>query len=398
MIDPFLPALEQVDLIRRGEVTPTELVELYLRRIEAHNPALNAYWLTTSEMAREQARDAAAPRRGQLAGVPVSVKDLLAMSGYPTTYGSRAFADFQPGYDQYSVARLRAGSIPILGKTTTPEFGSRPVTEFGLHGITRNPWNLARTAGGSSGGAAAALAAGLCAWSLGTDGGGSVRIPASCCGLVGLKPSRGRVSRGPVQGEAWAGLATEGVLARTVADAAAGLDAIAGHLPGDPYWADPEGAFLDAASPPHSPLRVAFTTAAHVLVDLDVAAAVETAALAMQAVGHQVEEAAPDTVGLREPQNIIFAAAAASWEVADTSLLDPINQWAFERNQGLTAASFYKALNAIRVQSRKVVAFWEDHDVLLTPTLTEPPTEHGRFSNPLTARDQGLDWLSFTYP
>src|SRR5262249_44361149 len=141
VIDPFLPALDQAGLIRRGDIHPMELVELYLDRIEAHDPALNAYWLITHELAREQARDAAPPGDGHLAGVPVSVKDLLAMSGYPTTYGSRAFANFKTGYDQYAVARLKAEGVPILGKTTTAEFGSRPVTEFGLHGITRNPWN-----------------------------------------------------------------------------------------------------------------------------------------------------------------------------------------------------------------------------------------------------------------
>ena len=393
-----MPALEQAELVRRNELRPAELVELYLARIDKYNRELNAYWLITSDLAREQAKDGARARKGPLAGVPVSIKDLVAMAGYPTTYGSRAFEGVTTLYDQFPVARIKAGGSPILGKTTTAEFGSRSVTEFGLHGIARNPWNTSRTTGGSSGGAAGALAAGLCAWSLGTDGSGSVRIPASCCGLVGLKPSRGRVSRGPVQGEAWAGLATDGVLARTVADAAAGLDAIGGHLRGDPYWAEYDGFFVDAAKPPRGPLRVAFTTAATAPVDIEVADAVVAAAKVVRTAGHHVEEAAPETLAFREPQKVMVVAAIASWEVADISVLDPINQYAFELNHGMTAATLYKALSAIRAHSRKVVAFWDDFDVLLTPTLTEPAVEHGRFSNPLTARDQSLDWLSFTYP
>jgi amidase len=218
--------------VRRGEVSALELIDAYLERIERLNPRLNAFCLVTPELAREQAER---PANGPLAGAATSVKDLSAMAGYPLTFGSRAFQDNVPQVDAFVVQRMKAGGAPILGRTTTPEFGSRPVTEFGLHGTTRNPWNLERTSGGSSGGAAATLAAGLCAWSHGSDGGGSVRIPASCCGLVGLKPSRGRISLAPLVGEGWAGLSTNGVLTRTVDDAAAALDLLAGHLPGDPY-------------------------------------------------------------------------------------------------------------------------------------------------------------------
>src|SRR5437660_6022565 len=190
-MDPFASALEQAAAVRRREVSARELVDGYLERIERLNPGLNAFWRLTGEVAREQAE---APGDGPLAGAPTSVKDLTAMAGQPLTFGSRAFEHNVAGVDSFVVERIRAAGSPILGRTTTPELGSRPVTEFGLHGTTRNPWNLDRTPGGSSGGAAAALAAGLCAWSHGTDGGGSVRIPASCCGLVGLKPSRGRIS------------------------------------------------------------------------------------------------------------------------------------------------------------------------------------------------------------
>ena len=398
MIDPFQPALEQAELVRRKEVRARELVLLYQERIERHNDALNAYWLLTPELALEQADDVDRARRGRLSGVPVSVKDIVALAGFVTTFGSRAFEHAVTDYDQFPVARLKEEGSPILGKTTTPEFGSRPVTEFGLHGTARNPWNLDHTPGGSSGGAAAALAAGLCAWAHGTDGGGSIRIPASCCGLVGLKPSRGRVSRGPVQGEGWAGLSTDGVLARTVADAAAGLDAIAGHLPGDPYWADPEAPFHDAASPPRRRLRIAFTTAAASAVDPEVAAAVVRAAEACEAAGHEVREAGPDTAAFRAPQLVVVMAGSASWEVADVSVLDPINQDAFTRNRSLTAADYYKAVTSIRIESRRVVAFWDSHDVLITPTLTQPPPRHGHFADPASAHERAFDWLAFTYP
>src|ERR1700716_1438315 len=179
-MDPFASALEQAAAVRRREVSALELVDAYLERIERLDPRLNAFWLTTPELARAQA---AAPGDGPLAGAPTSVKDLAAMAGYPLTFGSRAFEDQVAPADAFVVSRIRAAGSPILGRTTTPEFGSRPVTEFGLHGTTRNPWDTERTPGGSSGGAAAALAAGLCAWSHGSDGGGSVRIPGPCCGL-----------------------------------------------------------------------------------------------------------------------------------------------------------------------------------------------------------------------
>ena len=398
MIDPYTPALEQARLVAKREVSAAELVELYLGRISEHNPALNAYWLLTPELAREQAAQPAG--RDPLSGAPVSIKDLVALSGYPTTYGSRAFVDNVTDFDQFPVARIKAQGSPILVKTTTPEFGSRPVTEFGLHGIARNPWNPDHSAGGSSGGAAAAVAAGLCSWAHGTDGGGSIRIPASCCGLVGLKPSRGRVSRGPIQGEGWAGLATDGVIGRTVADAAAGLDAIAGHLPGDPYWAELPSPLLGSArGAPPRPLRIGFTTRARVTVNPEVVACVKAAARACAGAGHQVSEGGPQTQEFELPQRVIVMTGTAAWQVPDISVLDPINRNAFEHAPRVTAADYYKAVTAVRNHSRLVVAFWDDHDVLITPTLTEPAPRNGTMgADPATAHIQNLEWLSFTYP
>jgi amidase len=393
-MDPFASALDQAAAVRRGEVSALELVEGYLGRIERLDPGLNAFWLTTPELARAQAAE---PAHGPLAGAPSSVKDLAAMAGHPLTFGSRAFEDQVATVDAFVVSRIRAAGSPILGRTTTPEFGSRPVTEFGLHGTARNPWNLDRTPGGSSGGAAAALAAGLCAWSHGTDGGGSVRIPASCCGLVGLKPSRGRISPGPLVGEGWAGLSTQGVLTRTVEDAAAALDALAGHLPGDPYWAEPEGSYL-LDTPPPGPLRVGFQATADSEVHPEIQDLVRRTARELEGLGHHVEEAGPDTTPFRRPLVVLIAAGTASYPVRDPSVLDPLNQRLIEESRHLTAADYVLAVNTIRNHSRVVVSFWDDHDLLLTPTLTQPPYPVGAFAEPAAAMSKAVEWITFTSP
>ena len=389
-MDAFASALEHAAAIRRGDYGAEELTRLYLERIERLNPALNHYVLVTAELALEMARTGAG---GPLAGVPVSIKELTSLAGYPTTFGSRALAGLELPYDSYVVARLREAGCPILGKTNTSEFGTRPVTEYGLFGPARNPWNREHTTGGSSGGAAGAVAAGLCAFAQGADGGGSVRIPASCCGVVGLKPTRGVISTGPVFGEGWAGLATDGVITRTVADAEAALAAVAGHLPGDPYWAEP-----DPGGRP-SPLRVAFTTGAAARVDPEVVSATAAAAEAVAALGHRVAEEAPDTTGFRDPMLVVVAAGMASLPLPPGADLDPLNTASIAAGNQLSAADYVRAVATIREQSRRVVAFWDTHDVLLTPTLTGPAPRVGTLGAKLeTAHDEYLDWLSFTYP
>src|SRR6266700_4004125 len=395
-MDPFASALEQAAAVRRREVSARELVDAYLERIERLDPRLNAFWLTTPELAREQA--AAVPAGdGPLAGAATSVKDLAAMASFPLTYGSRAFEDQVAGVDAFVVRRMKAAGTPILGRTTTPEFGSRPVTEFGLHGIARNPWDPERTPGGSSGGAAAALAAGLCAWSHGTDGGGSIRIPASCCGLVGLKPSRGRISPGPLVGEGWAGLSTNGVLARTVDDAAAALDVLAGHLPGDPYWAEPEGSYL-LDRPRPGRLRVGFQATADCDVHPEIQDLVRRVAAELAGLGHEVEEAGPDTRPFRAATRVLVAAGTSSYPVADVSVLDPLHAAMIEASRDLTAADYVGAVNTIRNHSRVVVSFWDDHDLLLTPTLTQPPYPVGAFADVERAMPRTLEWITFTSP
>lgn len=394
-MDPFASALEQAAAVRRREVSALELVDMYLARIERLNSKVNAFWLLTPELARDQAEK---PGPGPLAGAATTVKDLAPMAGYPLTFGSRAFVDNIAQVDHFVVTRMKAAGCPILGRTTTPELGSRPVTEFGLHGTTRNPWDLSRTSGGSSGGAAAALAAGLCAWSHGSDGGGSVRIPASCCGLVGLKPSRGRISPGPSVGESWAGLSGQGLITRTVADAGAVLDALAGHLPGDPYWAEPEGSYLEAVRKPPGPLKVGYRVDAPSGVHPELAELVRRVALTLESLGHLVEEGGPDTAPFREPFRTVVTAGVASYDLPDLSLLDPINAAMVRASTRISAADYVRAVNAIRNHSRAVVAFWDDHDILLTPTLTQPPVEIGRFADPELGWSEALDWLTFTYP
>jgi amidase len=396
-MDPFASALEQAAAVRRREVSARELADSYLERIERLGPRLNAFFVTTPDLARGQADAVDAGAGGPLAGAATSVKDLSSMAGYPMTFGSRAFEDNVGQVDSFVVSRIKAAGSPILGRTTTPEFGSRPVTEFGLHGTTRNPWSLDHTPGGSSGGAASALAAGLCAWSHGTDGGGSVRIPASCCGLVGLKPSRGRISPGPLVGEGWAGLSTQGVLARTVDDAAAALDALAGHLPGDPYWAEPEGSYLRDRPLPGR-LRIGFQATTDCPVHPELQELVRRVARALEGLGHAVEEGGPDTTPFRAAMNVIVAAGTATYAVTDTSVLDPLNARLIAASRELTAADYVEAVNTIRNHSRAVVSFWDDHDLLVTPTLTQPPYPIGAFADPETAMARALEWITFTQP
>jgi amidase len=395
-LGPFSPAVDQAAAIVRREVTPSELASLYLRRIDRFNGVLNAYCLTTPELAERRADETIGP----LSGISVSIKDLVPLAGYPFTRGSRAFRDDVADTDAFAVARLKAEGCLILGKTTTAELGGRPITDHGLHGAARNPWNIEHMAGGSSGGAAGAIAAGLCALSHGSDGGGSVRIPAACCGVVGLKPSRGRISLGPTSGAPWGGLLTDGVLARTVADAAAGLDAMAGHLAGDPYWAEAvPRTFLDAARGAPGRLRIALTSDAAVPVDSEIATCVRDLAAVCEELGHQVEERGPQTHALREPQVVVFAASMAAQPVADRSLLDPANAVAAELGDRISGADYVRAVDALHTESRKVIAFWDDHDVLITPTFPRTAPRIGEMgADPTTAGDEHLDWLSFTYP
>ncbi len=399
-MDLLASALDQGAALGRRDLSSLELTQAYLDRIERLNPVLNAYVLTTPELALEQAAAAdSASGEGPLRGVPVSIKDLIALSGYPMTLGSKAFETFTLSVDSFPVAQLKRAGCPILGKTNLSEFGTRPTTEHGLFGATHNPWNLEHSAGGSTGGGAAAVAAGLCAFAHGSDGGGSVRIPASCCGTVGLKPARGRISPGPLYGEHWEGLATDGVIARTVADAAAGLDAIAGHLPGDAYWAEIEGLFAESARPARRRLRIGFTTTGRSPVDKDVAACVRDVARFLEELGHHVTEGGPDTEPFHAPFQLVVVAGLASLPISDESVLDPFNQLGLTFAKQLSAVDYVRAVDAIRMHSRLVVGFWDSHDVLLTPTLPRTAPRLNTLGAELaSAGDEYMDFVGFTYP
>ena len=271
-----LTALEQGDAVRRGEVSPLELVEHYAGRADT----VGGFVTTTHDRARDHARRLTEQGRpegaGPLWGVPTGIKDLHPTAGVRTTFGSAAYDDFVPDVSDDLVLSVDAAGMPSLGKTNTPEFGSPCYTEPDVAPPAVTPWDTSRSAGGSSGGAGAAVAAGLLPVAPGSDGGGSIRITAWCCGLVGLKPSRGRISGAPLYGDP-VGLATAGTLARTVRDAAALLDVLAGRRVGDPFWAPPPSApFLDACDREPGRLRVArFVTA--VIADVPVEASSATA-------------------------------------------------------------------------------------------------------------------------
>jgi len=399
-----VPALDQLEAIASRRIKPTELVALYYDRIARLDPDLNAFVLLTRELAESQAvaaekRISRGERLGLLQGLPISIKETAALAGYRNSLGSRAFETSIAQVDSFAIGRLKEEGAVILGKTNAPEFGTRPVTEGPMFPPARNPVDPTRTAGGSSGGAAAAVAAGLCALSHGGDGGGSIRIPASCCGVVGLKPSRGRISSGPLLGEDWAGLATSGVIARTVADVALGLDAMSGHLPGDPYWAEVAEPFLPAARRPPSTLRVGWTVDAPGAVDPEVAAAVESVANALSRLGHRVTRTRPDLGPFRPLIQLLAVTAVGALPIQQPELLDPLNRLMFEVAPSSSAVDYLKTLTQLHQQARRLVASWNEIDVLLTPTLTYPaPKIGGIGKNVETASDEFLDWLSFTHP
>jgi len=398
------PALDQARAIADKTIKPGELVELYYQRIGKIDPDLNAYVLLTPELAESQA--AAAEKRimrgqrlGLLDGVPISIKETAALAGYRNSLGSLVFEKSIAQVDSFAIGRLKDEGAVILGKTNAPEFGTRPVTEGPMFPPARNPIDRSRTAGGSSGGAAAAVAASLCALGHGGDGGGSIRIPASCCGIVGLKPSRGRISSGPLFGEDWAGLSTSGVVARTVADAALGLDAMAGHLPGDPYWAEIPEPFLSAAQRQPATLRVGWTIDAPAPVDAEVAASVEAVAAELARMGHRVSRVKPDLGQFRPLIQILAVTAVGALPITNPELLDPLNRQMLDAAPRSTAVDYLKALTELHQQARRLVATWEQIDVLLTPTLTYPAPTLGALGQDVnTASADFLDWLSFTHP
>ncbi|MGI8712802.1 MAG: amidase [Solirubrobacteraceae bacterium] len=389
-------------LVRSGELSARELVTESLQRIAALQPQINAFTFVADESALAAADAIGAGDPRPFAGVPIAIKDNRAVAGMPITNGSDLFTDVIPPFDAFCVRRLRAAGFVIVGKTALPEFGILPTTESRRHGPTRNPWDLERTPGGSSGGAAAAVAAGMVPIAHGNDGGGSIRIPASCCGLVGLKPARGRVSVGPAAGDSF--LVCDGVLTRDVADTAAVLDVLAGYEPGDATWAPPPaGPYAElgsADSTPESRLRVALVLnpvfdAAE--VDPVCTAAARDAASLLESLGHEVvEEVAPWSDGRLLSDFTRAFGPAIAMGVHDGGQLagrepvpddvEPLTWEMWERARGLNAIDYLAAQATLEGVARSLVAWMSSFDVVLTPALAQRPVVtgaiHGRGPDP----------------
>lgn len=374
-----LTALEQGEAIRTGETSTSELVEHYLARIEGE--PYGAFVTVTAD----QARAARPAGDGPLAGVPTAIKDLAQTAGVRTTFGSPVFADHVPSVSDEVVLRLERAGMVSLGKTSTPELGSPCYTEAEGRPPTVTPWDTTRMAGGSSGGAAAAVAAGLVPVAHGSDGGGSIRIPASCCGLVGLKPTRGRVSGAPVYGDP-VGLSAQGSLARTVRDAAAMLDAMAGRAVGDPSWAPPEaGSFLAACDREPGRLRVGrFSAPAITDAEVDPACltAYEETSRALEALGHEVVDIDPpldrEAVPVFETcWAVLTAQSVVPLPQAARGRLRPLTRWLAERGTAVSGPDFALALAELRRVAARALAATAAYDAVLTPTLAAPPLPVG---------------------
>jgi amidase len=389
----FQPAGELAGLIRSGELSSRELVEQSLQRIEALQPELNAFVHVDAEgaLAAADAIDPGDPR--PFAGVPIAIKDTAAVAGMPFTMGSDMFGDFVPQHDAFVVRRLRDAGFVFVGKTNMPEFGILPVSEPRRFGPTRNPWDTERTPGGSSGGAAAAVAAGMVPIAHGSDGGGSIRIPAACCGLVGLKPARGRISRGPEQGDDF--LVQDGVLTRTVAETAELLDVLAGYETGDATWAPPPAEPLAAAAA-RDPgrLRIGVSTVAPIAVELDPICdrAVRNAGEQLASLGHEVEEFEAPWTGddLLRVFTAVFGtpvAAAAFYgglvtgREPSAELLEPLSWTFWEGMRERTAVDYYLARTQLAAYSRQIVAVWDRYDVVLLPSLAQRPLRIGELDS-----------------
>ncbi|MBO9520106.1 MAG: amidase [Nocardioidaceae bacterium] len=382
-----LTALEQGAAIRSGEVSRTELVEHYAERAERLNPSLGAFVTLAADQARKRALDDLP--EGPLAGVVSAVKDLNLTAGIRTTFGSALFAGYVPEFSDEVVLRMERAGLLSLGKTNTPEFGSPCYTEPDVAPPAVTPWDTSRMAGGSSGGAAAAVAGGLVAVAQGSDGGGSIRIPASCCGLVGLKPTRGRISGSPMYGEV-TGLATAGPLARTVRDAAAFLDVLAGRAVGDPFWApEPDRSFLEACASPPGRLRVgrfAEPVIAETSVDPACLEAWENASRLLESLGHEVEDIAPpmerESVATFETcWAVLTALSTVSLSPEDRARLRALTRWLGGLGERVSGPQFGLALGELRRIAAGVLERLAPYDVVLTPTLASPPLPVGALRN-----------------
>jgi len=385
----FTPVGDLAARVRGGELSARELVQASLDRIEARDGALNAFVETDAERALETADGIEPGDQRPFAGVPIAIKANLPVEGLCMNFGSRFLQGHRPGHSAYLVRRLRDAGFVVVGVTNMPEFGILPTTEPRHTGPTRNPWDPERTPGGSSGGAAAAVAAGMVPIAHGNDGGGSIRIPAACTGLVGLKPSRGRVSRGPDLGDSF--LVSDGVLSRTVADTAQMLDVLAGYEVGDATWAPrPIERYATAVRRDPGRLRVAMTAANPLDVDVDpeCVRGMHQAAELLSAAGHEVEETAPAMPG-RDALRLFVAVfgPAVSLGISYGELLaqrppeddeiEPLSRAIHEQSQRITSVGYLGAVAQLQALARGLVAFFAGYDLLLTPALAERPLAIG---------------------
>jgi amidase len=388
----FRPATELAALVRSGELRARELVEASLRRIEAVDSQVNAFTLVDTEGALAAAEAIRPGDERPFAGVPIGIKDLAApVRGLVMSDGSDLYGDFTPDYDANVVRRVKEAGFVIVGKTNSPELGIVPVTEPRRFGPTRNPWDLDRTPGGSSGGSGAAVAAGMVPIAHGSDGGGSIRIPAACCGLVGLKPSRGRVSRGPDLGDAV--LSTDGMLTRTVEDCARSLDVIAGYEPGDATWAPPpDEPFVNALERDPGRLRIGLIVQPPIQAAVDPICerAARDAAELLTGLGHEVSEVDPPWGGEEENLLALFTvlyAANIGLGVAYGGMVsgreptqESVERLTFEMFQrGLKQNSieYLAALTRLQRHARTIIEWMSAYDLLLTPALAERPLPVG---------------------
>lgn len=419
-----LDAVAQAELIRDGEVSALELVDAAIDRIERLDPDLNAVIHRRFDRARAEAKSALP--EGPLRGVPMLVKDLDGMTaGDPYHAGTRFLRDagYVAPHDSYLQAKLREAGMVILGRTNTPELGLVPTTEPAAYGPSRNPWNTGHSTGGSSGGSAAAVASRMVAIAHAGDGGGSIRIPASECGLVGLFPSRGRHSLGPESSDSWGGLVRRHVLTRSVRDSATVLDTVHGPMPGDPYAAPtPTRPFLDEVGADPGKLRIGVHTSTGdpmVHVHPECVAAAESVGRLLESLGHSV---APANHELFDDQQFNaeltshFFNAFGAWTAAGIDELGRMagraaseegfepGTWAIaEMGRLVTAVQFQEALSFFNRFTRRMAAWWEDgNDLLLTPTIPEPPPPLGQFEstseNPLGGILRASGLVQFTVP
>jgi amidase len=391
-------------LVARGEVTPAELLGLALERHHRVHGQVNAVVRLMEEQARAQLER---PVAGPFGGVPFLVKDCVQdYAGVPTSYGSRSLAGVVPKEHAAVVRRYLEAGLVIFGKTNLPEFAIRAVTDPELFGRTSNPWNLAHTPGGSSGGAAAAVAAGIVPMAAGNDGGGSIRIPAACCGLFGLRPSRGRVSSGPSAGEIWFGASSEGVLSRSVRDSARALDVLQGAEPGDPFViAPPAAPYEELMRRDPGRLRIGFSSVSPLGTEVhpEAVAAVTQAARLLERLGHHVEEAAPDIDGAALASSYLHvyfgqipaAVARARSLGARASDVELMNRILCTLGESVSARKLTAELGKWNEFTRSLARFHQRYDLLLTPTLAHPPIRHGE-GDPPPGQKALLDFLQRT--